>query len=132
MTVRRRPLPGRRRSQTFDLDRHVHATIGVDGDGVPSELFMSTTKSAESALLDDAAVIVSIALQSGISAAVLAKSVGRVPATEGGPPVLPASIIGAAIDLIAGCKSPGPGSPRSPRSPGWGWGLAPVAPKWRR
>ncbi len=59
------------------------------------------------ALLADAAVVISVALQSGIPAGALAKSVGRLPAGPVTPVDLenfqpgrvPASPIGAALDL---------------------------------
>ena len=60
------------------------------------------------AMLADAAVVISIALQHGIPAAALAKSIGRLPSgpvtpadLEGpGPGRVPASPIGAAVDLL--------------------------------
>ncbi len=56
----------------------------------------------------DAAVVISVALQHGVSAAALAKSVGRLPAGPVAPVDLdhapgqkvPASPIGAALDLL--------------------------------
>ncbi len=56
----------------------------------------------------DAAVVISVALQHGVSAKALAKSVGRVPPgpvtpadlDEGKPARIPASPIGAALDLL--------------------------------
>ena len=61
------------------------------------------------ALLADAAVAISVALQHGVSAQALAKSVGRLPegpVTPGGldqDPLekVPASPIGAALDLVS-------------------------------
>jgi hypothetical protein len=60
------------------------------------------------ALLADAAVAVSVALQHGVSGEALARSVGRLPANHIRPADLdhppeqnaPASPIGAALDLI--------------------------------
>ena len=60
------------------------------------------------ALLADAAVAISVAMQHGVSAKALAKSVGRLPENpvtpadlDGGQPArLPASPIGAVLDLI--------------------------------
>ena len=59
-------------------------------------------------MLSDAAVTISIALQNGVSAAALAKSIGRIPVVPVGPADLeatepervPASPIGAALDLL--------------------------------
>ncbi len=61
------------------------------------------------AMLADAAVVISVALQSGVPAAALAKSVGRLPAGPVTPADLerprpgrvPASPIGAALDLLS-------------------------------
>ena len=52
-------------------------------------------------ILADVAVAISVALQSGVSTSQLGKSVGRVPETLDGPGVLPASPIGAVLDLVA-------------------------------
>ncbi len=60
------------------------------------------------AMLADAAVIISIALQHAVSAETLARSVGRLPASPVTPAELdhapgrkvPASPLGAALDLI--------------------------------
>jgi ribonucleoside-diphosphate reductase alpha chain len=60
------------------------------------------------AMLADAAVAISVALQHGVSAQALAKSIGRLPemATtpadldQAQPARLPASPIGAALDLV--------------------------------
>ncbi len=87
------------------------ATVGFDPeDDSPRELFLKAGKEGSllKALLDDAAVVISIALQCGVSAETLARSVGRVPATPLTPAELdhaqgrkvPASPIGAALDLI--------------------------------
>ena len=59
-------------------------------------------------LLADAPVVISVALQHGVSAKALAKSVGRLPEgrvtpadLDGGKPArIPASPIGAALDLL--------------------------------
>ncbi len=59
-------------------------------------------------LLADAAVVISVALQHGIPAQSLAKSIGRLPPgpvtpaelDQGQPGRLPASPIGAALDLL--------------------------------
>ena len=61
------------------------------------------------ALLDDAAVTISVALQCGVSAETLARSVARLPANPVTPAELdhapgrkvPASPIGAALDLVS-------------------------------
>jgi ribonucleoside-diphosphate reductase alpha chain len=110
----RRRLPNRRPSHTETLEvagQAVTATIGFDPvDDQPRELFLTAGKegSTLNALLSDAAVVISVALQHGISAQALAKSVGRLPEgpvtpadlDEGKPARNPASPIGAALDLL--------------------------------
>ena len=89
----------------------VTATIGFDpADDQPRELFLTGGKEGSTldALLADAAVVISVALQHGVSAKALAKSVGRLPEgpvtpadLDGAQPArLPASPIGAVLDLI--------------------------------
>ena len=110
----RRRLPNRRPSETRTL--HVGnltfaASIGFDPvDGRPSEIFLAGAKDGTdmAAILDDASVVISVALQHGISPEALAKSVGRLP--EG--PVAPADLdkaqpskraaspIGMALDFL--------------------------------
>ena len=70
-------------------------------------------------MLADAAVAISVASQHGISARALAKSVGRLPEGQvtpadldrGEPARIPASPIGAALDLLKAFES-GTGRPR--------------------
>jgi hypothetical protein len=74
-------------------------------------MFLSGAKdgSGTAAILEDASVVISIALQCGIRAAALAKSIARLPTAPLAPPYLDhprgarvaASAIGAALDLIA-------------------------------
>ncbi len=102
---------GRRPCHTEALEiagQSFTATIGFDPESdQPRELFLTAGKEGSmlNALLADAAVAISVALQSGVPAAALAKSAGRLPAD----PVdldhalgqkVPASPIGAALDLI--------------------------------
>ncbi len=110
----RKRLPTRRPSVTEAIEaggQVVVATVGFDPkDDSPRELFLKAGKEGSllNALLDDAAVVVSIALQCGVSAATLARSVGRLPTSPVTPAELdhasgrkvPASPIGAALDLI--------------------------------
>ncbi len=114
-TVKRTRLPNRRLCHTEALEiagQVFTATVGFDPESSqPREIFMAAGKEGSmlNAMLADAAVVISVALQSGIPAAALAKSVGRLPA---GPvlPVdldhaqsqkVPASPIGAALDLVS-------------------------------
>ncbi len=112
---RRHRLPSRRRAETRELavgGSVLTATIGFDAAGRAAELFLSGAKdgSGMAAILDDASVVISIALQHGIPACALAKSIARLPLTplaslyldcpDGARPAA-ASVIGAALDLIA-------------------------------
>jgi len=113
-TSTRQRLPNRRPAHTEALEvggQVFTATIGFDPDtGQACELFLDASKrdSMFGAMLNDAAVIISIALQNGVPAAALAKSVGRLPASPVAPVDLdyapgqkvPASPIGAALDLL--------------------------------
>ena len=87
------------------------ATVGFDPeDDSPRELFLMAGKEGSllNAMLADAAVMISVALQHGVPGEALARSVGRLPAG----PVTPADLdhapgrkvsaspIGAALDLI--------------------------------
>jgi ribonucleoside-diphosphate reductase alpha chain len=102
----RRRLPNRRNAVTEALvigNISIVATIGFDAAGRPAEIFLSGAKdgSGLAAILDDASVVISIALQHGIAAAALAKSIARIPETVDGPAIKSASPIGTALDLIA-------------------------------
>ena len=111
----RQRLPNRRPAHTETLEvagQVFTATIGFDpADGTPQEMFLTAGKEGSllNALLADAAVIISIALQNGVPAAALAKSVGRLPAGPVAPAGLEsprpgrvaASPIGAALDLVS-------------------------------
>ncbi len=115
MTPARSRLPNRRPAYTETLEvdgQAFEATVGFDPEGgSPRELFLTAGKEGSmlNAMLADAAVVISIALQHGIPAAALTKSVGRLPAgpvtpagLEGPPPGrVPASPIGAALDLVS-------------------------------
>ncbi len=112
----RQRLPNRRPSHTETLEvggQAFTATIGFNPEsGQPCELFLDAHKrdSMFGSMLADSAVAISVALQHGISAAALAKSIGRLPAGPVAPVNLdhapsqkvPASPIGAALDLLQG------------------------------
>jgi hypothetical protein len=85
-------LPNRRRAETREL------TIG--NLTLTAEVFLDGPKtgSTMSAILGDAAVTISIALQFGIPARALAKSISRAP--DGMGRITAASVIGAALDLL--------------------------------
>ncbi len=106
----RQRLPNRRAALTEDISvgGHVYsATIGFDQRGQPKEIFLSGAQAASDmgAILADTSVVVSIALQCGVAAEAMAHSVSRVPHQVDGPPVHPASVIGAALDLLARVES---------------------------
>ncbi len=121
MRIARRRLPNRRQCETRTITvdgQTFEAMVGFDPeDGQPRELFLSGGKSGSmlNALLGDVAVVVSIALQHGVDAATLAKSVARSPAVPLVPtglvtatgPAPPASVIGAALDLLREYKTQG-------------------------
>jgi hypothetical protein len=110
----RQRLPNRRPSHTETLavgGQTFTATVGFDPATCrPCEVFLTGGKEGSTldALLADAAVVISVALQHGVSAKALAKSIGRLPemATtpadldQGPPAKVPASPIGAALDLL--------------------------------
>ncbi len=112
----RQRLPNRRPSHVETLEvggQTFTACIGFDPDtGRACELFLDAPKrdSMFGAMLADAAVVISVALQHGVPAVALAKSIGRLPA---GPVAavdldnapgrkVPSSPIGAALDLLQG------------------------------
>ncbi len=119
MTATRTRLPNRRPSITETLavaGQTFEASIGFSPeDGTPREIFLSAGKEGSllDSLLADVAVVISVALQHGIPAEALAKSVGRLPAGPVAPADLdrapgrrvPASPIGAALDLVARWKA---------------------------
>jgi hypothetical protein len=99
----RRRLPNRRNTLTEDIELGnmvIAASIGLDDAGRPKELFMSGAKdgSGMSAILNDASVVISVALQHGIPPSMLAKSISRAPDCYG--TVTASSVIGRALDLI--------------------------------
>jgi hypothetical protein len=101
----RRQLPNRRWSvtETITFTRGdgntstYEATIGFDSLNRPREIFLFGAKDGTdmyTALLDTA-VSLSVALQHGVSATAMARSLYRT--TDG----MPGSIVGAALDLLA-------------------------------
>ncbi len=113
-TSPRQRLPNRRPSHTETLEvggQAVIATVGFDPEsGQARELFLVAGKEGSllNAMLADAAVVISVALQHGVPGEALARSVGRLPAGPVAPSELdhapgqkvPASPIGAALDLL--------------------------------
>lgn len=97
----RLPLPNRRPSITAETtwtaqDGSAHpftVTIGLDLEGRPREVFANHAKGAMAATLADACVLISIALQHGITPQALGKSLGRVPLWEADAPASPLGTI---------------------------------------
>ncbi len=117
----RHRLPNRRpcHTEALEVDGQLFtASIGFDPETKqPREVFLSGGKQGTmlDALLEDAAVAISVALQHGVPVASLAKSVGRLPAGPVVPAELdrapgqkvPASPIGAALDLVKSFEEKG-------------------------
>jgi hypothetical protein len=93
--------PNRRPSETAELEyegARYAVTIGFYLDGRPGEVFTGNAKvgSGVEAVLDDAAILISLLLQNGVEPAALAETMGRL-----GDGTAPASIIGAIVDRLA-------------------------------
>lgn len=103
----RQRLPQRREcfTETIEVDgREYSCAVGFDPEtGDPREIFLSGARdgSGMAAILADTSVVVSIALQHGIAATALARSISRVPLLPDEPATSPASVFGAALDLVA-------------------------------
>jgi hypothetical protein len=112
--TRRRRLPNRRKALTESIEfiagngrlARYDATIGFDELGRPKEIFLAGAKDGSdmAAALADTAVAISVALQHGVAAAAMAVSIGRIAPAAGGTG-RPASVIGAALDLLARYES---------------------------
>ncbi len=99
--MNREPLPLRRRSETFEIDfgglKKVHTvTVGYYDDGRIGEIFINGGKSGEmvEAIARDGAVLLSLALQSGVALDVIAKAITRD--GQGNP----SSIVGEVINRL--------------------------------
>ena len=111
-------LPNRRPSETETLEvggQTFEACVGFDPEtDEPRELFLNGGKQGSDfdTMLSDAATVISVALQHGVPAEELVRSIGRLPAApltpadlESPPPGrVPASPIGAALDLLCRLK----------------------------
>ncbi len=87
----RQRLPSRRPNETADLDfdgARYAVTVGFYPDGRPGEVFTGNAKvgSSVEAVLDDAAILISLLLQHGVEPAALARTVGRL--GDGTAPVM--------------------------------------------
>ncbi|PRX29007.1 hypothetical protein SAMN05216257_10488 [Meinhardsimonia xiamenensis] len=111
----RQRLPERRPSETRVISwrgGEIAVTIGLDpATGAPREVFASGFRygSDVAAALDDACVVISLALQWGARAEDLQRSLGRVEvATFSGLEVEAASVIGAVVDCLVERERSGP------------------------
>jgi hypothetical protein len=99
----RTQLPHRRPNYTAAIEWAGHpitVTVGLRLDGSPAEVFADTRKGGDmAATLADACVLISIALQHGVTPAALAKSLGRVPVING-PGEIAASPVGAIVEVL--------------------------------
>ena len=82
----RRPLPTRRQSTTARVimgGQKFHVTIGFYDDGTPGEIFCDVGKTPQAVqqIISDACIVISIALQHGVSGEALGKS---LPHTDSG------------------------------------------------
>jgi len=98
-------LPDRRRCEIQKVHHNNHKymiTVGRYDDGRPAEVFIDSSRpcSESVTLADDAAIAASIALQYGVPLPVLRCAVSRDP--DGSP----ATIFGAALDLLAEAAAP--------------------------
>ena len=96
---RRRRLQQRRGAIVVELERaghHFRMQIGCFPDGALGEVFLDATKqnSALDAFAADAAILVSLLLQFGVSPAEIGHALRRTPSGES------ASLIGAVVDLL--------------------------------
>lgn len=116
----RQRLPNRRPAFSDEIAANnavLTASAGFDpATGRVRELFFSGAKSGSAIdlLTQDAAVVISVALQHGIPAERLARSIARTPTEPTRPedldatnrPAAPASLIGAALDWIIELEPP--------------------------
>ena len=91
------------RSATSHGGQAFTVCVGYDGAGRPLEVFADghKTGSAMAAFIDDACIVISIALQHGIPAEVLQRSLSTVPVWENGVKGEgPASPVGAILAAL--------------------------------
>ena len=95
----RRTLSQRRAAETFDLrfwNQLFTVTVGFYADGTPGEVFIDIGKTGNDieSIARDAGVLLSLALQHGVSPETISHAITRGASEE------PASILGAVIDSI--------------------------------
>lgn len=93
-------LPDRRQNVTHNLGDFT-ITIGFDAAGAAVEVFADGWKGDMASVAADACILISIALQSGITIADLRKSMGTVPDLPRGEfAEKPASVIGRILEAM--------------------------------
>lgn len=102
--IARKPLPNRRMHVTDDLvvwnGHSLIVSIGLRADSTAGDVFADTPAGGDlQAVLADACVLISIALQHGVPPDALAKSLGRVPVL-GTHDDAPASPVGAVVETL--------------------------------
>ena len=103
----RKRIPNRRPQVTEPISigsNSFTASVGIDPDLMaPRELFLEGAKAGSDMahLLADIATVMSIVLQHGLPASLFVGAVARIPETIDGPATKPATVLGAAIDLLA-------------------------------
>ena len=97
----RRPLPMRRRCETFELEfggfrKSYFITVGYYEDGSIGEVFINfpTSGMPAEAIARDGAVVISLALQSGVPLETIQHAITRNSDNE------PSSIVGAVVDRL--------------------------------
>jgi hypothetical protein len=109
----RERLAHRRPSVTLGLDWNGHVfavTAGFAPDGCVREVFASGTRTGSDMqrMIDDACVIISLALQFGALPGDLRRSLGSIPDPAAGMADAPASVIGAILRAIGDLEVPAP------------------------
>ena len=101
MNPRRRELPQRRHSETFDMSfdgfsKKYYVTVGYYDDGGIGEVFINHPASGfqSEAIARDGAVLLSLALQYGVPLETLQHAITRNDNNE------PTSIVGAVVDRL--------------------------------
>ena len=96
----RKPLPSRRQSTTYRLltpgGLKFHVTVGFYDDGKPGEVFgdVGKTPQAVQQIISDACILISIALQHGVTGGELGKSLAHY---DDGKPY---TVIGEICDIL--------------------------------
>ncbi len=108
----RRQLPNRRLSEIHEIEvagQAYSVSFGFYENGSVGEIFLFGPKSGSTmaAVLSDAAILASLALQFGAPPGALARSMSRIPIDPWGTAREPASPVGAAMDLLAAVPGAG-------------------------